>query len=585
MVRRSFIMNDSEKINILIVDDRSANIFALSEALNDPGLNIFEATSGNEALALTLNHDFALILMDVQMPEMDGFETAELLRGMKETMNIPIIFVTAINKGRKYVFKGYDVGAVDYLFKPVDLDILVSKVRIFVDLYRQKKIIEKQASSLEKLAFYDHLTKLPNRTLFFDRFNQILTKARRNKNQVALLSIDLDRFKKVNDTLGHDVGDLLLNEVARRFTSLLRSSDTIARMGGDEFAVILADISNINNISKVSRKIINLISKPFHLKDFTCSVGASIGIALFPSDADNIDQLTKNADIAMYHAKNKGKNNFQFYSTELNTNTVERMAFENDLHKAIENEEFELYYQPIYSNNSKQITSLEALIRWNHPIRGFLMPGDFIPLAEETGYIREIGHWVTKQACKQIKEWKKVGIENRRIAINISAKQFGQEDDMKYISRLIEEETVSPACLELELTESCILENEDKAAKIMHELRDSGLHHAIDDFGTGYSSLKFIKQLPINKIKIDRSFIKDIVVNKDDAAIVNAMIVMAHSLKLKVVAEGVETQEQLNYLDSMGCDEIQGYLFSTPLPSQEIEKLLLEEITLGVACV
>ncbi len=576
-------MNDSDKIKILIVDDRPENVFALGKALRDPDLHIFEATSGTEALTLTLDHDFALILMDVQMPEMDGFETAELLRGTKKTKNIPIIFVTAFNKEEIYVFKGYDAGAVDYLFKPVNLDILVNKVRVFVDLYRQKKIIEKQASSLEKLAFYDHLTKLPNRTLFFDRFKQALAKAKRTKSLVALLSIDLDRFKKVNDTLGHDVGDLLLKEVAQRFTSLLRSSDTIARMGGDEFTAILNDISNIHNVSTVVQKAIDLISKPFHLKDFTCSVGASIGIALFPSDADNIDQLTKNADIAMYHAKSKGENNFQFYKTELNTNIVERLSFENDLHKAIENEEFVLHYQPIYSNESKKITSMEALIRWNHPSRGFLVPDDFIPLAEETGYIREIGQWVTRQTCKQIKEWKKVGIENRRIAINISAQQLGQKNEMNSIARLIEEEEVSPDCLELELTESCILENEDKAARIMHKLRDSGFHHAIDDFGTGYSSLKFIKQLPINKIKIDRSFIKDIVANKDDAAIVNAMIVMARSLKLKVVAEGVETQEQLNCLESMGCDETQGYLFSTPLPPQEIEKLLLEEITLGVA--
>ncbi len=576
-------MNDSEKINILIVDDKLANIFALSEALSNSDLNIFEVTSGNEALALALKHDFALILMDVQMPEMDGFETAELLRGMKETTNIPIIFVTAINKEEKYVFKGYDIGAVDYLFKPVNLDILNTKVRVFVDLYRQKKIIEKQASSLEELAFYDQLTQLPNRTLFSDRFNQALVKAKRNKDLVSLLSIDIDRFKKVNDTLGHDVGDLLLKEVAQRLTSLLRSSDTIARMGGDEFAVILTDISTIHNISTVAQKAINLISKPFYLNEFTCSVGASIGIALFPSDADNIDQLSKNADIAMYHAKNKGRNNFQFYTTELNFNSMERRSFENDLHKAIENKEFELYYQPIYSNNSKQITSLEALIRWNHPSRGFLVPGDFIPLAEETGYIREIGHWVTRQACKQIKRWKKVGIGNRRIAINISAQQFGQKDEMKSIARLIKEEAVSTDYIELELTEGCILENEDKAAKIMHELSDAGLHHAIDDFGTGYSSLKFIKQLPFSKIKIDRSFIKNIAVNEDDAAIVNAMIAMAHSLKLKVVAEGVETKEQLNYLDKLGCDEIQGYLFSTPLPSHEIEKLLLEEIALGVA--
>ena len=570
-------MKDSEKINVLIVDDRPENLLALGEILSDSELNIIKAESGNETLALTLEHDFALIILDVQMPDMDGFEVAELLRGKKETSHIPIIFATAISKEQKYIFKGYDSGAVDYLFKPIDPDIIVSKVRVFVELYRQRKLIEEQTLSLEQLAFYDPLTHLPNRTLFFDRFTQALSHAKRSKSIVALLSIDLDRFKKVNDSLGHDVGDLLLKEVSVRFSSFLRSGDTVARLGGDEFAIILSDNSTTYNVSIVAQKIIDTISEPFHLKNYTCSVGTSIGIAVYPSDGDDIEHLTKNADIAMYHAKNEGRNNYQFYSEDLNVNTIERMAFENELHKAIDNNEFILYYQPVYEAHTEKIVSMEALIRWRHPSRGLLLPGDFIPLAEETGYIKKIGIWVAQQACKQIKEWQKIGYEDIRVAINISAQQFSQNDGMKSISRIIQGEEISSGCLEIELTESCILENEDNAAETMQELRKFGIDHAIDDFGTGYSSLKFIKQLPINKIKIDRSFVKDITENKDDSAIVSAIIAMAHNLQLKVVAEGVETREQLEHLNNLGCNEIQGYFFSTPLPVEELEELLLDE--------
>ena len=574
-------MKESEKINILIVDDRPENLLALGEVLCDSELNVMKAESGNETLALTLEHDFALIILDVQMPDIDGFEVAELLRGKKETKDIPIIFATAISKEQKYIFKGYDSGAVDYLFKPIDPEIIVSKVRVFVKLYRQRKLIEEQTHLLERLAFYDPLTHLPNRTLFFDRFTQALSHAKRSKSIVALLSMDLDRFKKINDSLGHDVGDLLLKEVSERFTGFLRSSDTVARLGGDEFAIILSDNSTAYNVSIVAQKIIDTISEPFHLKNNICTVGMSIGIAVYPSDGDDIEHLTKNADIAMYHAKNEGRNNYQFYSEDLNVNTIERLAFENELHKAIDNNEFILYYQPVYESHTKTIISMEALIRWQHPRRGLLLPGNFIPLAEDTGYIKKIGIWVAQQACKQINEWQKIGYEDIRVAINISAQQFSQKDGMKSIARIIQEEEISSGCLEIELTESCLLENEDNAATTMQELRDFGIHHAIDDFGTGYSSLKFLKQLPINKIKIDRSFVKDITQNNDDSAIVTAIIAMAHSLKLKVVAEGVETVEQLEYLNNLGCNEIQGYLFSTPLPVDKLEELLSEEKTLA----
>ncbi|MCP4253779.1 MAG: diguanylate cyclase, partial [Candidatus Scalindua sp.] len=465
-----------DKVNILLVDDRPENLLALEAILEDLDLNLVKAFSGNEALGLLVEKEFALVILDVQMPDMDGFEVASLMKQNLITRNIPIIFVTAINKDKKFIFKGYEVGAVDYLSKPIDTDILISKVRVHVDLYRHKSSVEKQAEQLEKKAFIDTLTQLPNRSLFFDRLDHSISQSKRNNKELAVVFLDLDRFKYINDTLGHAVGDQLLQDVAERLTDCARKSDTVARLGGDEFTLILSDISTFRDAAIVSEKILKTLASPFSLLNGEYTIGASIGISLYPSNGVNSEELVKNADIAMYHAKQNGKNNYQFFTSEMNDKVVKRLAFENKLYKAVEQNELVLYYQPQTNKDFKKITGFEALIRWNLPDEGLIVPDEFIPIAEETGSIIQIGSWVLKEACRQSKSWEEAGLGQSRIAVNVSAKQFRQKGLVDLISNTLKETGLHPDYLELEITESCILENANIALDMLHEIKEMGVH-------------------------------------------------------------------------------------------------------------
>ncbi len=568
----------SDKVNILLVDDRPENLLALEATLEDLDVNMVKAFSGNEALGLLVEKEFGLVILDVQMPDMDGFEVASLMKQNLITRNIPIIFVTAISRDKKFIFKGYEVGAVDYLSKPIDTDILISKVRVHIDLYRHKSAVEKKAEQLEKKAFIDTLTQLPNRSLFFDRLEHSISLSKRNSNKLAIVFLDLDRFKYINDTLGHAVGDQLLQDVAKRLSDCARKSDTVARLGGDEFTLILPDITTFRDAAIVSQKILDSLTRPFCLSNAEYTIGASLGISLYPLNGDSSEELVKNADIAMYHAKQNGKNNYQFYTDEMNDKVVKRLAFENKLYKAVEQHEFVLYYQPQTDKYFKQITGFEALIRWNLPDEGLITPDEFIPIAEETGSIIQIGSWVMKEACSQSKEWEKAGIGKSRIAINVSAKQFRQKGLVDLISSTLNETGLHPDCLELEITESCILENASIAIDMLHEINKMGIHLSIDDFGVGYSSLNMLKQLPINRLKIDRSFVSDVTTNNDDAIIVKSIISLAHNLGMKVIAEGVETKDQLEFLRSYDCDEVQGYLVGKPELPGKYKNLMLSEL-------
>ena len=560
--------------NILIVDDRSQNLVALEKVLRRPDLNIIKAKSGNDTLAIVLEHDFALVLLDVQMPDMDGFETAKLIRENRETKHIPIIFVTAINKEKKHIFEGYESGAVDYLFKPIDEEILNCKVSVFLELNRQKKLIEEQAKLMQEQAQFDSLTKLPNRMLFTDRLNHALDESKRTNHRLAILFLDLDRFKNVNDTLGHDAGDLLLKEAAARLENCVRSSDTVARMGGDEFTIILKCDPSPRSSTIVARKIISSIYKPFYLNGMECTVSASIGISMYPSDGDNVETLMKNADIAMYQAKSAGRNNYQFYSPAMNVKAFERLTLEGDLRNALKGNDLVLYYQPQYDTKTKKIIGSEVLVRWNHINRGLIYPNDFIPFAEETGIITQIDHNVIRNACSQYNTWQRLGLPPLTMAVNISAKQFRQENLVELIDYLQNESGMGPRCLELELTESSIMENADIAVSMMDKLKEMRVSLAIADFGIGFSSLNILKHLPIDKLKIDRSFVQDVTNNASDAAIVTAIISMAHGLGLTVTAEGVETDEQFEFLQSLNCDAVQGFLFSKPVLANEFQELI-----------
>jgi diguanylate cyclase (GGDEF)-like protein len=429
-------------------------------------------------------------------------------------------------------------------------------------------------SEIQQLINYDTLTGLPNRSLLHDRIKLAIAQASRDHHLVGVLFLDLDRFKGINDTLGHRVGDRLLKTVAKRLAACVRESDTLARLGGDEFVAILVGVNTAEGITTVAKKILMLISEPIYIDDQEIYTSASIGIAVYPMDGDDSHTLLKHADLAMYQAKELDRNNFQFFSRDMNIKVLERMMLENSMRKALEREEFFLVYQPQVDARTGRITGMEALLRWQHPDLGLLAPDKFIYLAEETGFIVPIGEWVLRTACRQNKVWQQQGLPRVRVAVNLSAKQFGQYHLDEMIAATLMETGLEAEWLELEITESAIMKNADQNAVILQKLKEMGVSLAIDDFGTGYSSLAYLKHFPISRLKIDRSFVRDITTNPDDAAIAEIIIAMAQTLKLSVIAEGVETRAQMELLSFNNCVEMQGYLFSRPVPSAQFAKLL-----------
>ncbi len=434
-------------------------------------------------------------------------------------------------------------------------------VAVFSDITSRKLAEER----LNYLANYDALTGLPNRILYMERLALALAHAHRNRKMAAVMFFDLDRFKIVNDTLGHTAGDELLQEVAKRVAACLREDDTVARLGGDEFTVILEGIGNERDVAPVAQKIIDALARPISLGEQEMFITASIGISVYPNDGLDAQTLVKNADAAMYRAKDLGKNNYQFFKVEMNARAFERLTLENRLRRALERNEFELHYQPQVDLGTGQVVGAEALIRWRHPELGLVSPDRFIPIAEETGLILPIGEWVLRTACAQNKAWQNAGLPPLHVAVNISGRQFRQKNLIGMVELILAETGLRPEHLELEITESVIMEQAAETIATIGDMRQLGLHLSIDDFGTGYSSLSYLKRFPIDTLKIDRSFVRDITTDQDDAAIVKAVIALAHSLKLLVIAEGVETAEQLGYLREQGCDEIQGFYFSRPL--------------------
>jgi diguanylate cyclase (GGDEF)-like protein/PAS domain S-box-containing protein len=429
------------------------------------------------------------------------------------------------------------------------------------------------------LADHDELTELPNRSLFRQNLNKALQRAERSGRMLSILFFDLDRFKNINDSLGHDAGDEVLRAVAERLTACVRKIDMVARFGGDEFAVLTEGLTAEDQASTVARKILEALSKPMILAGRQYRPAASIGISTYPTDGRDAQALLKNADIAMYRAKEEGRGTFQFYSEQLNTHSVQRLEFESNLSNALNNREFVLYYQPKVDLATGRVTGLEALIRWISPQLGFIPPGEFISIAEETGLIVPMGRWVAQTACVQNRAWQKGGLPQLRIAINISARQMSDKGLVEFLSETVRKTGLTIESLELEITESAVMSNQEHAEKVLNELKDLGFHLTMDDFGTGYSSLAYLKRFPFDSVKIDQSFVRGIPESKDDEAIVEAIIAMAHSLQLKVVAEGVETREQYDFLRRLGCDQIQGYYFSKPIPASEIVKLLYKTMT------
>jgi diguanylate cyclase (GGDEF)-like protein/PAS domain S-box-containing protein len=437
----------------------------------------------------------------------------------------------------------------------------VNYVAVFSDITSRKLAEER----LNYLANHDALTGLPNRILYLERLSLALAHAHRNRKLVAVMFFDLDRFKIINDTLGHNAGDQLLQEVGERVAAILREDDTVARMGGDEFTVILEGVCDEQDAIQVAQKIIDVIAHPVDLGGQEVFITASVGISIYPNDGSDAHALVKNADAAMYRAKEQGKNNYQFFKADMNTRAFERLALENSLRRALERNEFELHYQPQVDLGTGQVVGAEALIRWRHPDMGLVSPERFISIAEETGMILQIGEWVLRAACTQNKAWQDAGFPPLQVAVNLSARQFKQKNLVGMIETVLAETGLAAEFLELEITEGVIMEHATETIATLTSMKELGLQLSIDDFGTGYSSLSYLKRFPIDTLKIDRSFVRDITTDQEDAAITTAVIALAHSLKLMVIAEGVESAEQLAFLREHGCDEIQGYYFSVPL--------------------
>lgn len=722
--------SEAKKANILVVDDNPGKRLALVSVLEPLNQNCVTAGSGVDALRRLLDQEFAVILLDVQMPDMDGFETARLIRSRQRSECTPIIFVTAYVRGEMDMLEGYSLGAVDFIFTPIVPEILRAKVSVFVELSQQIQAIKQHEEHLERLvelrtaaltaeiaerkqaevsirklssamekvadsifitdangvieyvnsafvivtgyerdeaigksagiiksgshdekfyaqiwetllrgevyrnvivnrrkdgqlyheavtitpltdpqghvthfissgkdmsesiqaqerlhhlAHHDALTGLPNRVLFVERLKHALQRANHRKRAVAVMFLDMDRFKMVNDTLGHEAGDRLLQAMASRLLACVREGDTIARFGGDEFAGLLNDVASPEDVAPIVGKFLEALAPPFVIDGHELFVGGSIGVSLYPDDGADPQTLMKNADTAMYCAKQRGGNSSEFYYAGMNENALARLGMETGLRHALDRQEFIVHYQPQIDLKNGDVVGFEALLRWERPDVGPVSPKEFIPVLEETGLIVPVGEWMLRTACEQHRAWRAAGLPPLRMAVNISSRQFEASDLPETLQRVMQDATMPAEFLELEITESILMKNAARDMQALQALNAIGMRFAIDDFGTGYSSLIYLKRFPIDILKIDKAFVRDITDNGDDAAIVRAIITMAHSLGIQALAEGVETREQVEFLRQQGCDLAQGYYFSPPLSASETERFLAEKRPLGPA--
>ena len=482
------------------------------------------------------------------------------------------------------------IGSFDaFLVSLLVVSIVITSVSKISTLQQEIKSREEAEKQMRSLAYYDSLTNLPNRTFFKELLKQAIAYAHRSKLIFAVLFVDLDDFKRINDTLGHEMGDKLLQALSKRLFKSLRDSDYIARLeenettdaaarlGGDEFVLLLQGLAHIHDAGKAASRILEAISRPFDLDGHDVFISASIGISLYPSDGEECIDLLKSADVAMYQAKATGRNSYKYYSKSMNARAGEYLTLSSKLHKALENGEFLLYYQPKKSILENKIISLEALLRWKPADSDLVPPSKFIPLLEETGLIIPIGEWILHTACSQNKIWQEAGYEPIVVSVNVSNRQFNQKNMIEVVTQALHNANLQPEYLELEITESMIMQDTEEAIAILHKFKNMGIQISMDDFGTGYSSLNYLRYMPLNALKIDRSFVMNLATNRSDAAIIEAIIALAHSLSLKVIAEGVETEQQLSFLKSRGCDEVQGFLLSRPLPVEEISRFLTKK--------
>ncbi len=704
-------------VDVLVVDDERINLKLVEGILKGYDLNLVMAPSGAKALECLPDYDFAVALLDVMMPGMDGFELAERIRSSESFHNIPIIFITAISKDQRHVFRGYELGAVDYLFKPVEPEVLRSKIHIFADLHRKKRRLEETTRRLEATidqleiskaalekseqryrlvadynydwecwigpqgdiryispscervsgyspdeyvhnpglleriihpddrsgwssfmkdeavggeknldfriydsnakirwlslikhairteegadlgirismrditnrkrmeeqlkhsALHDTLTGLPNRVLFLDRLSQAVDRSVEDNGFYAVLFVNLDRFQAVNDHYGHSVGDKLIQCISKKLQGMVRSFDTVARFGGDEFGILVNEMESVSDVRALIKKIHESFSEPVEVDDITFNISASIGYDIASGAQVESEELVHNAQVAMNEAKDSGKNRYVVYHKSMREGVINILAVENDLKKALQDREFEAYYQPIVNLADGRLYGFEALARWNHPERGMVSPGEFIPVAEETGLIVHLGMQILEQACTVMNNWR---IQHQpaselTIAVNISAKQFGESSLAADVANILKRSGLPPQCLKLEITETVVMLDAMRSANQLNLLKELGILLSIDDFGTGYSSMSYLQKFPTDQLKIDLSFVQRMESAPENIEIIRAIVNMAHSLRLRVVAEGIETERQRDLLYSLQCDYGQGYLYSKPLCEVDAEDFI-----------
>jgi diguanylate cyclase (GGDEF)-like protein len=596
------IRADGAPPRILIVDDVPDNRVLLARRFQRRGFEIAEADSGRKALELVATGSFDAVLLDVMMPDMDGLAVLAAIRAERSARSLPVIMVTGKSESADIV-AALELGANDYVAKPVDFAVAFARVRGQVERKRAGEALEAANAELREaydqlrmevegreqseartqyLAYHDALTGLGNRTLLKDRLSQAIAYAKRYDRWVTVAFIDLDNFKVVNDSLGHEAGDDLLKLLAARMVKTVRASDTVARLGGDEFVILLLDQpKSAEVICTIVEKIRAATAESAYIDGHPLVVTSSVGIATFPGDGADAETLLNNADAAMYRAKEIGRDNVQFYQPEFNQRAFEKLLLQEQLRNAVARSEFALLYQPQVDLRSGRIFALEALIRWRHPTLGLLSPAQFIPLAEKTGLIAPIGDWVLREACRQNQAWQDRGLPPIAICVNVSARQFKERTLIASVIGALAQSGLGARYLELELTESLIMQDLDSAIATMNQLKSLGVQLSIDDFGTGYSSFAALKNFPIGRLKIDKSFIEDLSRNENDRAVASAVISLGQKLNLRVIAEGVETDEQVAFLREANCDEMQGYHFSPPIPAADAEAMLRAQAESG----
>jgi diguanylate cyclase (GGDEF)-like protein len=551
----------------LVVDDDSMFRLLAHEVLTEAGFNVEEAEDGIKAIDIFEKLQPDIVLLDVQLPGIDGFAVCEQMRNVPGKDLFPILMITGLGDNES-IDRAYQAGATNFITKPVNWALLGHNVRYMLRASR----IEAQ---LLRDAMHDSLTGLPNRSLLMDRLEVSWQRAVRHSDYFfAVLFVDLDRFKIINDSLGHGIGDELLIEVSARIKECSRTVDTVARLGGDEFVILLEDIGDVGDAEKTAERILEIVRGPIVISGNEMSVTCSIGIAVSSMDYMKSEDLLRDADTAMYRAKSNGKAQYAVFDHSMHAGAVTILRLESELRRALEHQEFCLHYQPIVSLLTGEIKSVEALIRWVHPVRGLVMPGEFVPLAEETGMIIPIGEWVLETACRQIKAWNDVGISDLRVAVNVSSRQLKQRGLVEMITRTLDKTSLKPGFLELEITESVIMEDSRDTIATLNRIKESGVRLTIDDFGIGYSSLSYLPRFPADTVKIDRSFVNKITISPKNFEIIKTVVSLCRSMGLTTTAEGVETIYQFEKLKCLGCSQGQGYLFSKPKGAEEIEPIL-----------